>query len=91
MEIIEGTFVDFLQHKNEGYFQITSDKMMNFQKWQAPIHWSGKVNGKPVNFIQITNKAISKNDFDFSSFTFDIEVSIPYIIEAINKKMRKMD
>ncbi|MFZ5553565.1 MAG: hypothetical protein ACOZCO_10640 [Bacteroidota bacterium] len=91
MEKVEGEFQDYSSYKDRGMFKLTCDQVMNPYTWKPPIQWSGKVNGIEVKFVQTSRYANSRECFDFTGFPKELEKAIDDIIEAIDKKMRKMD
>lgn len=90
MATIKGSFPDYSKHKNLGYFKITADQAFSYT-WKPPITWTGFVNNTKVNFVQISDSAIGRSDFDFTDFPQKYDQAISYIIEAIDEGMKEMD
>ncbi|MFD1628932.1 hypothetical protein [Pseudopedobacter beijingensis] len=84
MHQVEGKYLD-------KYFYLNADQPFNYSTWQAPIHWTGIVNGKQVEFTQIHNHASDLICFDWSDFPDELEIAKTYIVKEIDRAMRVMD
>ncbi|WP_448104613.1 hypothetical protein [Pedobacter panaciterrae] len=91
MHQVSGEYPDYQKHNNVSLFGLNADKPFNNFIWSPPIHWEGIVGDKQVKFTQIRNSGSSKLDYDWTGFPEELEVAIPYIVNAIDNAMRTMD
>lgn len=85
MHQVEGKYL------TDKYFYLDADQDFNHFRWQAPIIWSGIVDGKKVQFTQINDAAYDLTCFDWSAFPEKLADAKIYIVKAIDNAMRVMD
>ncbi|WP_113663194.1 hypothetical protein [Pedobacter nanyangensis] len=91
MHQVTGEYPDYHKHSNTSSFYLNADQAFNPFTWQPPIHWTGVVGNKKVQFKQISSSGANVIDYDWNGFPDELSVAIPYIVDAINKAMRVMD
>jgi hypothetical protein len=93
MATVTGEFPDYSgkQHNNKGWFTVASDKGFDPFRWRPPINWTGLVNGKEVNFVQISSSGSLPGHYIWDGFPEDCKGAIDSIVAAIDKAMRTMD
>lgn len=91
MHQVTGEYPDYHKASLKGRFYLNADKAFNPYTWSPPIQWKGIVGAQNVSFTQISDSGSNKSDYDWKGFPNDLEVVIPYIVEAIDKAMEVMD
>lgn len=91
MHQVTGHYPDYNSHTLKSNFYLNADQAFNPYTWAPPIHWTGIVGGKKVQFTQISDYAVDFNSFDWHDFPLELESVKSYIVEAIDEAMRTMD
>lgn len=88
---VTAEYPDYSSFRLKSEIHLNCDQAFNPYTWKAPIHWEGYVGDTKVNFIQISEDAISEDSFDWSGFPEKLEYTKGYIVRAIDDAMRVMD
>lgn len=91
MHQVEGEYPDYQKYPMKGRFYLDADQSFNPFTWKPPIHWEGYVGGQKVIFTQLGRSGYHVDHFDWQDFPEELESAKPYIVEAIDKAMKKMD